>query len=80
VKADYQPDLPQADVDFLGIEDPDDVSLLNIVTLHPSGTATVNLKGPIIVNRHTLIGKQVVLANASEYSVEHPLPITEVNA
>ena len=80
VKPDYQPDLPQADVDFLGIEDPDDVSLLNIVTLHPSRTATVNLKGPIIVNRHTLIGKQVVLANASEYSVEHSLPVTEVNA
>jgi flagellar assembly factor FliW len=79
VAPEYQPDLPQADVDFLGIEDPNDAALFNIVTLHPAGRATVNLKGPIVVNRHTLIGKQVVLANAAEYGVEHPLPVTEVN-
>jgi len=80
VAPDYRPDLPQVDVDFLGIEDPDDVALFNIVTLHPAGRATVNLKGPIAINRHTLVGKQVVLANASEYPVEHPLPVSEVNA
>lgn len=80
VAADYQPDLPQADIQFLGIEDPDDAILLNIVTLHAGGRATVNLKGPIVINRNTLNGKQVVLANASEYAVEHPLPVAEVNA
>jgi flagellar assembly factor FliW len=76
----YQPDLPQADVSFLGIEDPEDALLFNIVTLHNGGRATVNLKGPIVVNRRTNIGKQVVLANASEYSVQHSLPLAEVNA
>jgi flagellar assembly factor FliW len=80
IAPDYQPDLPQADVEFLGIEEPDDALLFNIVTLHHGGRATVNLKGPIIVNRHTNIGKQVVLANASEYSVQHPLPLAEANA
>jgi flagellar assembly factor FliW len=80
VAPDYQPDLPQADVDFLDIQDPDDVVLLNIVTLHPAGRATVNLKGPIVINRQSLVGKQVVLANASEYAIEHPLPVAEVNA
>jgi len=80
VNPDYHPDLPQADVDFLKIEEPDDVALFNIVTLHASGAATVNLKGPIVVNRHTMVGKQVVLANASEYNVEHPLPVSEVNS
>jgi flagellar assembly factor FliW len=80
VAPEYQPDLPQADVDFLGIQDADDAILLNIVTLHAAGRATVNLKGPIVINRQSLIGKQVVLANASEYAVEHPLPVTEVNA
>ena len=80
IAPDYQPDLPQADVDFLGIQDPDDAVLLNIVTLHAAGRATVNLKGPIVINRQSLRGKQVVLANASEYAVEHPLPVAEVNA
>jgi flagellar assembly factor FliW len=80
VAPDYQPDLPQADVDFLGIQDPEDAILLNVVTLHAGGRATVNLKGPIVVNRQTLTGKQVVLANASEYAVEFPLPVAEVNA
>ncbi len=80
VEPNYSPDLPQTDVDFLGIEDPNDAVLFNIVTLHKGGRATVNLKGPIVLNRHTLTGKQVVVANASEYAVEHPLPVAEVNA
>jgi flagellar assembly factor FliW len=82
VAPDYQPDLPQVDVEFLGIEDPSDALLFNIVTLHRGGRATVNLKGPIVINRRTLTGKQVVVANASEYAVQHPLSVTEteVNA
>lgn len=80
VAPDYQPDLPQADVDFLGIQDPDDAVLLNVVTLHSEGRATVNLKGPIVINRQSFVGKQVVLANASEYAVEHPLPVAQANA
>ena len=80
VAPEYRPDLPQADVAFLGIEDQDDAALFNIVTLHPTGRATINLKGPIVINRHTLVGKQVVLANASEYAVEHPLPVSDVNS
>jgi flagellar assembly factor FliW len=40
----------------------------------------VNLKGPIIINRNTHIGKQVVIANASDYSVQHPLPVNQVGA
>ena len=74
---DYHPDIPDADAQFLGINDPDDAFLLNIVTVHKQGHATMNLKGPIVVNRNTLIAKQVVIANASDYSVSHPLPIAE---
>lgn len=77
VAPDYIPDVPQADADFLGIQDPDDALLFNIVTLHPAGRATVNLKGPIVINRHTGTGKQVVLANASEYDIHFPLPVAD---
>ena len=75
--ADYQPDIPQADVDFLGLKLPDDAMLLGIVTVHSEQRATVNLKGPIVVNRHTRVAKQVIIANAAAYAVAHPLPVTE---
>jgi flagellar assembly factor FliW len=75
---DYHPDIPQADVEFLGLQSPEDALLLNIVTIHKQGqAATMNLKGPIVVNRNTGIGKQVVLANATDYSVQHPLLVSE---
>jgi flagellar assembly factor FliW len=72
----YEPDVPPEDVKFLGLNHPDDALVFNIVTLQAKGSATVNLKGPIVINRFTLKAKQVVLANASRYSIQHPLPLT----
>jgi len=74
---DYKPDIPQADVEFLGLNEAEDAMLLNIVTVHKHGEATMNLKGPIVLNRHTGVGKQVVIANATDYSVQHPLLVSE---
>ena len=74
---DYRPDIPQADVAFLGIHDPEDAMLVNIVTVHKQGQATMNLKGPIVINRNTGVGKQVVISNGGEYSVQHPLVVAE---
>ncbi len=71
----YTPDIPDADAEFLGLKEPNDALLFNIVTLRPSNRATVNLKGPIVINRHTHIAKQVIISNANNYSVEHPLPV-----
>lgn len=70
---DYQPDLSEEDTRFLKLEKPEDAMLFNIVTLHRDGTATVNLKGPIVVNRRTLIGRQIIPLNSSEYSLQHAL-------
>jgi flagellar assembly factor FliW len=80
VAPDYQPDIPESDVEFLGLEEASDAILLNIVTIHGSQHATINLKGPIVVNRHTRIGKQVILNNAANYSVQYPLPVEETVA
>jgi len=74
---DYAPEIPDEDVRSLGLEDPEDALLLTIVTVRKGGRSTINLKGPIVINRYSLIGKQVVLSNASEYSVQHPLPVAE---
>lgn len=73
---DYEPDVPAEDVKFLGLNGPEDALVFNIITLSAKGSATANLKGPIVLNRFTLKGKQVVLANASRYSIQHPLPLS----
>jgi flagellar assembly factor FliW len=80
VLPDYKPDIPQSDVDFLGLKDASDALLLGIVTIHGHSRATMNLKGPIVINRHTHTGKQVIIANAADYSVQHPLPVAEAAA
>ncbi|HEY5297136.1 MAG TPA: flagellar assembly protein FliW [Verrucomicrobiae bacterium] len=74
----YQPDIPQSDVDFLELKVAGDALMLGIVTVHGQSRATMNLKGPIVINRHTHTGKQVIIANAGDYSVQHPLPLAEV--
>jgi flagellar assembly factor FliW len=74
---DYTPEIPDEDVRSIGLEDPQDALVLNIVTLRKNGRSTLNLKGPIVINRFSMIGKQVVIANAAEYSVQHPLPPAE---
>src|SRR5690606_5156352 len=71
VLPEYQPDISDDDAAFLALTDPQDALLLNIVTLRANGQATVNLKGPIVINRRTLIGKQVIPNNAAKYPLNH---------
>jgi flagellar assembly factor FliW len=76
ILADYQPDLSELDVEFLELGEPSEAFVLNIVTLRAKGRATVNLRGPIVINRRTLLGKQVIPINAAQYAIQHPLPIS----
>lgn len=71
----YHPDIPKVDVEFLELTDAKDALLLGIVTINDGAQPTVNLKGPIVINRYTHTGKQVIIANAADYSVKHPLPV-----
>jgi flagellar assembly factor FliW len=75
----YEPALFDEDASFLGIQDPADALVLNIVTVTHSEpvTATANLIGPIIVNRRTGLSKQVVLANHNRYDARFPLVVAE---
>jgi flagellar assembly factor FliW len=73
----YAPDIGTEDAASIGLEKPEDAQLLNIVTLRANGQSTVNLKGPIVVNRHTLVARQVIPANATDYSLHHPLPVAQ---
>lgn len=69
----YEPELSEEDVKFLALEKPEDALIFNIVTVHKDGQATVNLKGPIVVNRRTLTGKQVIPKNARLYNTQQPI-------
>lgn len=72
---DYELELFDEDAEFLGIRDASDAMVLNIVTVKNGQpeAATVNLAGPVIVNRHTGVAKQCILANYARYSAHHRL-------
>ena len=71
----YQPELFDDDAAGLELNGAADAMVLNIVTLEQQCPleARVNLIGPIIVNRRTRLGRQLVISNYSRYSAHHPL-------
>ncbi len=69
----YQIELSNEDVSFLDLKLPGDAVVLNVATFHPDGSITVNLKGPLVYNRNTLVARQSVPKNASTLSIKHPL-------
>lgn len=71
----YEPEIFDEDAEQLDLRSPAEAMILNIVTLrkqHPV-EATVNLIGPLVVNRRTRIGRQLVISNYSRYSAHHAL-------
>jgi flagellar assembly factor FliW len=71
----YEPELFDEDAATLELADAAEAMVLNIVSMQNQRPldATVNLVGPIIVNRRTRVGRQLVVANYSRYSAHHPL-------
>ena len=71
----YELELCDEDAESLRIETGDDALVLNIVTVHSLTPqhVTVNLVGPVVVNRQTLIGRQVIIANSDRCSTHHTL-------
>jgi flagellar assembly factor FliW len=63
------------DAEDLGIADGESALVLNIVAFHQMSPlfVTVNLAGPIVVNRVTGVGKQVIVTHSERYSVAHVL-------
>lgn len=71
----YEPEIFDADAEGLDLRDPAEAMILNIVTLHRQQPveATANLIGPLVVNRRTRMGRQLVISNYSRYSAHHNL-------
>jgi flagellar assembly factor FliW len=73
---DYEFELDSATAERLGLNVADDAVVFTVVTLRERPEdSTVNLLGPIVVNRFTHEAAQVVLPGA-EYSVRAPLAVT----
>lgn len=73
---DYKVEILDPDLEYLNIQDPQDVGILNIVSIPQEAEVkdiTVNLVGPLIINRKTHIGKQIVIGNYKDYSSTHIL-------
>ena len=68
----YRPDICDADVEALEIENPEDTFILGIVTIHkePNGI-TCNLVSPVVINWKKQLGKQVILNNHKDYAVQY---------
>ncbi len=71
----YEPEIFDEDAMQLDLRSPAEAMILNIVTLKRQQPveATVNLIGPLVVNRRTRIGRQLVISNYSRYSAHHQL-------
>ncbi len=72
-KVDYEVKLTEAVINSLKIEAPEDVLILNTVTLNSDvKKITTNLKAPIIINSKNNLGYQMIL-DRENYSIKHPL-------
>ncbi len=69
----YSVELAEDDVVMLELSDQADAVVLCIATYHPNESVTINLKGPIVYNKKTLQGKQIVPLNAADLSLAHPM-------
>ena len=70
---DYSVELADDDVVMLELNDQADAVVLCIATYHPNESVTINLKGPIVYNKKTLQGKQIVPLNAANLPLAHPM-------
>lgn len=69
--ADYTIDLNDSTIQKLKIENEDQVAIYTILTVQePFEHTTANLSGPIVINVHEQLGKQVILNN-DKYTTKH---------
>lgn len=71
----YEPEIFDSDAEHLDLRSPAEAMILNIVTLQKQSPveASANLIGPLVVNRRTRIGRQLVISNYSRYTSHHAL-------
>ncbi|MCC0683568.1 flagellar assembly protein FliW [Clostridioides sp. ZZV15-6383] len=69
----YEIVLNQETIEKLEVKSPNDIILLNIITIGQTlEESTVNMKAPIVINVRNNCGMQIILQD-EEYSIWHPL-------
>lgn len=73
IKKDYEIKLDADTINSLGVDKPEDVLLLNIVTLGKKlENSTVNLKAPLVISVKNELGVQLILQD-DKYKIKEPL-------
>nr|UWI50432.1 flagellar assembly protein FliW [Clostridioides difficile] len=73
VMKEYEIVLNQETIEKLEVKSPNDIMLLNIITLGKTlEESTVNMKAPIVINIKNNCAMQIILPD-EEYSIRHPL-------
>lgn len=63
-RPDYEVDIAQEEMDLIGIEKPEQAVILAIITIpNNDGAITANLQGPLVINKKTKRGCQIVLTD-----------------
>jgi flagellar assembly factor FliW len=70
-RPDYTPDVDPAELEEIGITDPEDLLVFAIITIPQAAQRmTANLQGPVILNRTTHAGRQSISTNP-RWGVRH---------
>lgn len=73
VVSDYKLDIPSKELEDIEIKSKEEILLFSIVTIYEKAEdITVNLLGPIVINKLNKKGKQVINQDDS-YKIKHPL-------
>jgi len=73
VKENYEFKLKENIVEELKIKEPNEVMVYTTVTLNSNiEKITTNLKAPIVINRFSKLGKQIIIDNES-YKIKEPI-------
>jgi flagellar assembly factor FliW len=72
-RPDYELDIVDTELTDIGIRDPKTTLVFSIVTIPPDGgPMTANLQGPLVINRQTSKGKQVILSD-TRWKTKHDI-------
>ena len=70
-RPDYTPDVDAVEREEIGIASEEDLLVLSIVTIPANSTQmTANLQGPLLLNRRTHVGRQMISTNP-RWGVRH---------
>jgi flagellar assembly factor FliW len=72
IRPDYEVNISNEELAEIGVDAPEKALIFAIVTIPAEGPMTLNLQGPLAVNRETRQGKQAILSD-SRWKTKHDI-------